>query len=131
MDSSSVKRTHRAEEAFTFALQNPLGGGWASSGWVHSDFIQLAADIGLLGSGIFILWYLKTLLALIRQYIKTSDTLTLALIGAFFIIGAQFLFEAIYVLTQLIAPVWFIWAMAEIKLRNPNGDTPEPELQIE
>lgn len=43
IDTSGQKRWLRAAEAFRSALECPMGRGWASSGWVHSDFIQVAA----------------------------------------------------------------------------------------
>lgn len=65
-DSSAIDRFERIRYAWELTLQNPLiGGGWGSSGWVHNDLAQIAADAGLpaaLGFIALILWLAYQLL---------------------------------------------------------------------
>jgi hypothetical protein len=61
LDTSIQKRVMRQQDAFQLAVANPLGVGWSSSGWVHGDFIQVAANLGILASFVFLIWYFHTL----------------------------------------------------------------------
>ena len=122
-DSSSIVRYNRAEDALQMAIEAPLGSGWGASGWVHSDIIQLAADIGILSVVVFVIWYLTSAFALMRRYLRSPDNLTLSLLGSFVGVGLLFITQPIYVLAQLVIPVWFVWALAHI--RSKELDDPE------
>jgi hypothetical protein len=73
IDSSGAKRWDRAMDAWDLALKNPLGSGWAASGWVHSDFIQVAANLGLIAGAIFAGGYLMTLVKLGQRTLGQSS----------------------------------------------------------
>lgn len=118
-DSSSQDRWQRIVDAMTNAVNNPFGGGWGSSGWVHSDFVQVAADLGLLAGALFIVWYLFTLGSLWRLFRSAqAEPMVLGLLGSFAVAGAILLSEGGTVLPQTALPVWLVWAMAEVKLRQ-------------
>ena len=123
-DSSAKDRIGRAESAFNQMISSPLGNGWSASGWVHSDFLQVGANLGLLGGLIFLGGYLYTLARLFRRVLTEprSDgrgelgiTLLLSYISAGGILATQ----GVEVLPQLVLPVWFVWVLVEVWLRHP------------
>jgi hypothetical protein len=121
-DSSALVRVDRAEKGIQKILDNPLGQGWSSGGWVHSDVIDIAAEVGIVGSVIFVIWYLMTMFKIVHHYLKKPDNLTLSLLGGFFIVGVLFASQPMYALTQMVAPLWFVWALTEVRQRQLNED---------
>jgi hypothetical protein len=113
-DSSQFKRLDRARQALELVFQSPINGvGWGGSGYVHSDIIQLAANLGLPALGVFLLWVLNTAWSLLRligrqdwigQYAKA---LLAALSGLMVVLAG----EGIIVWAQLMLPAWFMFAM--------------------
>jgi hypothetical protein len=123
IDHSAQDRKERALEAFNQTLQSPFGGGWSSAGWVHSDFLQVAANLGLIAGCIFLGGYLYTLQRLARRIrpwlnISGHGDLALALFLAFIAAGAHLLLQGVEVLPQLVLPVWFVWALVELWLQQ-------------
>jgi hypothetical protein len=122
-DTSATKRWGRASEAWDAALQQPLGHGWAASGWVHSDFIQVAANLGVLAGLLFAGAYLITLLRLGHRFraerrVGGDGDLGLVLLLSFIAAGGILAMEGVQVLPQLVLPVWFVWVMVEVWLRR-------------
>ena len=63
-DTSGVKHLARPRAAIELCLSNPTGTGWGAAGWVHSDFIQVAANLGIFPGLLFFGGYLLALLKL-------------------------------------------------------------------
>jgi len=126
IDHSAQERKDRALEAFNETLESPFGGGWSSAGWVHSDFLQVAANLGLLAGLIFLGGYLYTLQRLARRmrpwlHVNNEGDLVLALFLAFIAAGAHLMLQGVEVLPQMVLPVWFVWVLVELWLqRTPN-----------
>lgn len=121
-DTSLQSRVGRQQDAFQLALQNPFGVGWSGSGWVHGDFTQVAANLGLLAGVIFLLWYLQTLSRAWKVYRKyPHDWLLQALLTAFVLCGIVLATEGVQVLTQFVMPVWFVWGLMEAYLQHKNS----------
>jgi hypothetical protein len=124
IDSSGVKRWERAMTALNDAWEWPLGRGWAAAGWVHSDFIQIAANLGVIAGLIFIGAYASTLwrLWLRRRSPRSLDEdiaiLNHVLLLSFFAAGWLLTCECLVVLPQTLLPIWLIWALAETWLRQ-------------
>ncbi|MBC8509832.1 MAG: hypothetical protein ISR58_05845 [Anaerolineales bacterium] len=123
IDSSSVMRIARLSDAWATVLRQPLGIGWAGIGWVHSDFIQIFANLGFIAGMLFIAAWIFTLLRLGRRFLALRSggrsgalevSLLLSMIGAGGILWSQ----GVQVLLQLILPVWVVWVLAEIWLRQ-------------
>jgi hypothetical protein len=122
VDSSGIKRWTRLTTALTDSLNQPLGQGWAGAGWVHNDFIQVAANLGLLAGLLFAGAFLFTFGRILRRVVvpcvsdepHLSLTLLLSFIGAGAILGM----EGSQVLIQLVLPVWFVWVLVEVWLRQ-------------
>ena len=118
-DSSALNRWQRLVGAFTVVVHQPWGLGWAGAGWVHSDFLQVAANLGLLAGVLFLAWYLSTLVRLWRLAAqRPDDALTLGLLGGYMVAGGLLVSQGVEVLPQLALPVWFVWALAEARLRH-------------
>ncbi len=121
-DSSGIKRLGRISEAINEALDKPLGQGWAAAGWVHNDFLQVAANLGIVAGLLFAGAVLFTVLRLWRRVTATSFSddhhLGLALLLSFIAGGAVLGMEGVEVLPQLVLPVWFVWVLVEVWLRQ-------------
>lgn len=130
VDHSSQVRLGRATAAIERTLENPFGNGWHSAGWVHSDFLQVAANLGIIAALIFVAGYLYTFgrLALAVRRASgypRSDRIELAfsLLLSFIAAGGLLASQGVQVLPQLILPVWFIWVLIEVWLRQaPEAD---------
>lgn len=118
VDTSAEVRYRRATNELTTLFEYPLGLGLSGSGWVHSDILQIAADTGVGGGVAFGLWFLSTLVALARQYWRSRDPFDQALLGGMAVCFVILVFQTVTVLVQLSAPVWFVWALAEVRLER-------------
>ena len=92
IDHSAQERKDRAFDAIDQAIAKPFGGGWSSAGWVHSDFLQVAANLGVVPALIFLAGYLFTLQKLFRNTrscLRTGEhgDFALALLLAFIAAG--------------------------------------------
>jgi hypothetical protein len=118
-DTSVLKRRSFFEGGLNSIWRGPLlGNGWGSSGWVHSDLVQLAANLGVPAFILFLLWYLGRMWGLWRVLQSTSDKqlliYTAGLLGSLIAALICLSGEAIYVLPQLIIPIWFVVALADV-----------------
>ena len=117
LDTSTNSRFLRYSAAIELVKSHPFGVGWGRSGWVHSDFLQIAANLGILAGGLFFIWYISTLGITWKQLAKRpSDHLLFGLLISFCLVGTILVFEGVHVLTQYVMPVWFIWALVELRL---------------
>ncbi len=101
----------------------PFGGGWSSAGWVHSDFLQVAVNLGIIAALIFLGGYIYTLLRLSRRllpYLRSGEhgDLGFALLLSFVAAGGLLAMEGVQVLPQLVLPVWFVWVLVEVWLQQ-------------
>jgi hypothetical protein len=123
-DSSAKDRINRAEGALNQMLAAPLGNGWSAAGWVHSDFIQVGANLGLLAGLIFFGGYLYTLARLLRRVLSEPRTdgqgdFGVSLLLAYISAGGILATQGVEVLPQLVLPVWFVWVLVEVWLQQP------------
>ena len=122
IDHSAQARKDRALGAFQEAISAPLGSGWSTAGWVHSDFLQVAVNLGIVPALIFLTAYVLTLRRLwrrarLRQTREQGDW-SLSILLAFVAAGAHLALQGVQVLPQLALPVWLIWAIAEVWLNQ-------------
>ena len=105
-------------------MESPYGSGWSSAGWVHSDFLQVAVNLGIAAGFIFLGGYFFTMLRLGRRVLSdlrakgAQGDLGLALMVSMIAVGGTLAMEGVSVLPQLVLPVWFVWALAEVWLRH-------------
>jgi hypothetical protein len=122
-DTSAFGRKNRAMEAVDRAVETPLGTGWSSAGWVHSDFLQVTVNLGVIAGLIFFGGCLVTLLRLGRRLLpalrnRQQGDLGLSLFLSFIAVLGILAMEGATVLPQLVLPVWFVWALTEVWLRQ-------------
>lgn len=130
IDHSAQTRQDRALQAIEETINSPLGQGWSTAGWVHSDFLQVAVNLGVVPALIFLAGYLVTLgrlWARARLCLKRSDQVdwALSILLAFVAVGAHLAVQGVQVLPQLALPVWFVWVIAEVWL-NQSAEASEP-----
>jgi hypothetical protein len=128
IDHSAQDRKDRAIEAVDEIMQSPFGGGWGAAGWVHSDFLQVAANLGVLAGLIFLGGFLYTLIRVGRQmptWLKATPEgeLGLGLLLSFIGVGGLLTMQGVEVLPQMVLPVWFVWSLVEIWLRQTSEVT--------
>ncbi len=118
-DTSLQKRWGRAQDAYTAMLEKPWGWGFTASGWAHSDLLQIGVELSVVALGIFVFWYLSTLYRLLRKIAAfTQDGLLVSLAGSLVVAGGLFIFEGVTVSAWLVLPCWFVWILAEVRLRE-------------
>jgi hypothetical protein len=132
-DSSGSKRFDRIKEAFDDVLEEPLGGGWASAGWVHSDFLQIAANLGILAGLTFLFGYLHTLYQLLVR-LRHADapeglrTLAFPLVLSFLVAGQMLAVQGVEFQMFTILPLWLVWALVQTWLWQTE---PAPEQRTQ
>ena len=141
IDSSAQVRFDRAGYALDKLIAAPLGNGWSAAGWVHSDFLQVGANLGLLGGLIFLGGYLYTLARIFRRVVLEPRTeregdLGVSLLLAYISAGGLLATQGVEVLPQLVLPVWFVWVVVEVWLSRPVsvvelGETSPDDLMSE
>lgn len=114
-DSSQYQRLQRIVDALDLIKQSPLVGvGWGGSGYVHSDLVQIGANLGLPALAVFIVW----VIGLARQIHRISQrkewTGGYAAASFASICGLAVLLasEGLIVYVQLLIPVWFVLMMS-------------------
>jgi O-antigen ligase len=120
-DPSRMTREARAQIGINLIKQKPLlGHGWGGSGWVHSDLIQIGANLGAIALFLFLWWYLsqtKLLFDTIRRntganWPATSQAYGWGLFAALCIGFLNLGVQGINVLPPLIIPLWFLVSLA-------------------
>jgi len=115
-DSSGSARMDKAKIALESIINHPLGAGWSSQGWVHSDVLQIAASVGII-PGILILFTPSLLLLRIFSfYFKASpdqQTIYFSLCGLLIYIIVSFCFNGNISLVQCGAPLFLFWAISD------------------
>ena len=128
IDHSAQDRKERALEAVNGIFESPFGRGWSSAGWVHSDFLQVAANLGIIAGLIFLAGYFHTVLRIGKQmptWVRTTaqGDLGLSLLLAFVGVGGLLAMQGVEVLPQMVLPVWFVWSLVDIWLRSASEAT--------
>jgi hypothetical protein len=123
IDSSAMDRLDRVQGALNQIYASPFGSGWSTAGWVHSDFLQVAVNLGLIAGIIFFLGYIFTLLRLgqrLLPYLRSGEhgDLGFSLLLSFVAAGGLLAMEGVEVLPQFVLPVWFVWVMVEVWLQQ-------------
>ena len=114
-DSSGGVRLARAKIAMASIASQPLGTGWGSQGWVHSDFLQISATIGIIPGVIFLFVPLFILLRCYRCYltaIPEQKTIFFVLCGLLIYIIISLGLNGNIYLVQSGAPLYLLWALA-------------------
>jgi O-antigen ligase len=123
-DSSGGVRLARAKIAMASIASHPLGTGWGSQGWVHSDFLQISATIGIIPGVIFLFVPLFLLLRCYRCYltaIPEQKTVFFVLCGLLIYIIISISLNGNIFLVQCGAPLFLLLALAHAYIENYNN----------
>ena len=115
-DSSGGARMARALIAIDSIVEKPLGAGWGSQGWVHSDMLQVAASVGIIPGIIIIITPLFLLLRLYRTYLTASindQTAFFACFGLLLFVIISMVLNGNILKVQSGAPLFVLWAIAD------------------
>jgi len=81
-DSSGANRMAKVQTALASIKSYPLGTGWSSQGWIHSDLLQISSTIGIIPGIILFYSLISSLIKLYINYIKSnSDQNTIFFVG--------------------------------------------------
>jgi hypothetical protein len=114
----------RAKNAIISIASNPLGTGWGSQGWVHSDFLQISSTIGIIPGIIFLFAPVSLLFRSYRFYltaIPENKTVFFVLCGLLIYIIISISLNGNIFLVQCGAPLFLLWALAYAYIDNYNN----------
>lgn len=122
-DTSATGRKLRALGALDSTIKSPFGSGWSSAGWTHSDFLQVAANMGVIAGLIFLGGCIFTFVRLARRVLprlraREQGDMGLSLLLSFIAVIGILAMEGVSVLPQLVLPVWLVWVLVEVWLRQ-------------
>jgi hypothetical protein len=120
-DSSGSARMARALIAINSIVEKPLGAGWGSQGWVHSDVLQIAASIGILPGIIFLIAPLFLLFRMYRAYLIVSindKTAFFVCCGLLIFVIISMVLNGNILKVQSGAPLFVLWAIADSYLSS-------------
>jgi len=123
-DSSGGVRLARAKIAMTSIASHPLGTGWGSQGWVHSDILQIGATIGIIPGVIFLFMPLFILLRCYQCYltaIPEQKTIFFVLCGLLIYVIISISLNGNIFLVQCGAPLFLLLALAYAYIENYNN----------
>ena len=128
IDTSARTRLDLASDAWAFAIAAPEGHGWGASGWVHSDLIQIAANQGIAAAALLVCALIGTFVRLYRNAWRQPEgewkELGVGLFVAMIAATAMLAGEGVEVLPQMALPVWLVWVMSEIWIRQSGERRP-------
>jgi|APSaa5957512535_1039671.scaffolds.fasta_scaffold59969_2 hypothetical protein len=122
-DSSGGVRLARAKIAMASIASHPLGTGWGSQGWVHSDVLQISATIGIIPGVIFLFVPLFIFLRCYRCYltaIPEQKTVFFVLCGFLIYIIISIGLNGNIFLVQCGAPLFLLLSLAYAYIDNYN-----------
>ena len=114
-DSSGAARMYRANIAINSIKHRPMGTGWGSQGWVHSDILQIGASLGIVTAVIFIMSPILLLLNIYRVFNKASPTIHSGLFLCILLLIytiISFLINGNILKVQTGAPLYVAWAIS-------------------
>ena len=114
-DSSSAKRLARAKVALKSIIKTPLGTGWGSQGWVHSDILQIGSTVGIIPGVIFLFAPMLLLIKTYRYYLTAvshQKTVFFTLCGLLIFMIISLGLNGNIFLVQCGVPLFLVWALA-------------------
>ena len=115
-DSSGGARMARAQIAIDSIVEKPLGTGWGSQGWVHSDVLQIAASVGIIPGIIFLIAPLFLLFRMYRAYLIApinDQTFFFSCCGLLIFVIISLSLNGNIMKVQSGAPLLLLWAIAD------------------
>ncbi len=116
-DNSAADRYNRAAVALDTIANNPLGLGFGVLTYVHSDYLEIGAGMGVMALGLFVVALGVTGLRLVKIQLSSIDRPTQLLArGAlimFVILVVEMLSAGFVTLSFTTVVTWFFWAMSD------------------
>jgi hypothetical protein len=115
-DSSGGARMARANIAIDSIVEKPLGTGWGSQGWVHSDVLQIAASVGIIPGIIFLIAPLFLLFRMYRGYLIASindQTVFFSCCGLLIFVIISLSLNGNILKVQTGVPLFVLWAITD------------------
>jgi hypothetical protein len=115
-DSSGIARMARAKIAIDSIIKKPLGTGWGSQGWVHSDMLQLAATIGVIPAVILLIGLLFFLVRTYRIFLlapPNEQTIFFVCCGFLVFVIISLSLNGNIILVQSGMPLFLFWAIVD------------------
>ena len=115
-DSSGSARMARAKIAIDSIIEKPLGTGWGSQGWVHSDMLQVAATIGVIPAVILLIGLLFLLVRIYRIFLLAplnEKTIFFVCWGLLFFVIVSLSLNGNILLVQTGVPLFLFWAIVD------------------
>ena len=122
-DSSGGVRMARAKIAIDSIIEKPLGTGWGSQGWVHSDVLQIGATLGVIPGLILFLAPVFLLFQMYKLYLRGSpdeQTVFFICCGFLIYIIISLSLNGNILLVQSGLPLFLLWAVVDSYLRIHN-----------
>jgi len=120
-DSSGGERLARMNIALNSIIKTPLGTGWGSQGWIHSDILQISSSIGVIPGIIMLVGLLSLLIRLYRSYLKAisnEKTIYFGLSGLLIYVILSLIFNGNVIKVQCGVPLFTLWAISDAYLRG-------------
>lgn len=140
-DTSILNRVLLNNYTLDLINHNPLQGiGWGSVGWVHNDFFQIAAAIGIPALIVFVIWYLSLGCDLLMMCLPSKRCLApefrpyaAGLLGASCGLVIMMATEVILPLTPVAIGFWCFLALAArfVELAKQTESTAAMETALE
>ena len=115
-DSSGGARMARVQIAINSIVEKPLGTGWGSQGWVHSDVLQIAASVGIIPGIIFLIAPLFLLFRMYRAYLIApinDQTAFFVCCGLLIFVIISLSLNGNILKVQTGVPLFVLWAIAD------------------
>ena len=114
-DSSGATRMQYVKASLKSIKIHPMGTGWGSQGWLHSDILQIGASLGIITALIFIISQITLLLNIYRLMIRGPTFLYNGLFLCFSLLIyclISFLFNGNILKVQTGVPLYIAWAIS-------------------
>ena len=115
-DSSGGERMARAKMAMSSIMNNPIGTGWGSQGWVHSDVLQIGASVGIISALIFFFSPIVLFIQIFRYYKDAPPDLSILYFcqcNLLIFVIISFLLNGNILKVQSGVPLIVLWALVE------------------
>lgn len=114
-DSSGAARMGRIKIALNSIINHPIGTGWGSQGWVHSDVLQIGASLGII-TGLILLFgpiiLFKKLYSVFKNAHQKDQTAIFVCGGLLIYASVSFVLNGNILKVQTGAPLYVCWAIA-------------------
>ena len=114
-DSSGAARMGRIKIALNSIINHPIGTGWGSQGWVHSDILQIASSVGILAGFILLFGPILLLIKLYDVYRKAppiDQTCLFVCVGLLIYTIISLILNGNILKVQTGAPLFVAWAIS-------------------